>query len=306
MAHKLERSKDCPKFCATDALECLKYNTYEAQRPIKPVRLRELRAKRDDGRLIKGEVAFAILPYESGRQVIVNGQHFCTIVGEIDDGRTFPTVIDYYTCQSEEDLQVLFDQFDDPKRTRTLTDIARTVAVRFRMEGFRPDVITNFINAVAWMNKVDPPKSDDGSDEAMTAVEFRTVGRAGRSQIVKAADADACKFIHGLITAVPRESSRHLVPYAVMAAIIKSFRKDPSDASDFWTSVRDGTGLANNNPQYVYREFLKNHVDDLRGTEGGRREIFIKGHHAWNAYRKAMTMSKLSYYSGNPRIPIMT
>jgi len=91
----------------------------------------------------------------------------------------------------------------------------------------------------------------------------------------------------------------------IAAALYATFEKDPEAAAKFWTSVRDETGKDPSSPERMLPRFLlKSSIGLARAAKGGdgkgkqnagRREMYVKCIHAWNAWRRG-AKTDLKYY----------
>lgn len=85
---------------------------------------------------------------------------------------------------------------------------------------------------------------------------------------------------------------------ALVAALMVTFSGiDAEDSDYFWGRLRDGVGLAQNNPIYVLRKSLRIIAEDVHGERSERylSAITIK---AWNAYRAGDPVGVLRYRTG--------
>ena len=129
-----------------EANELLDFNTYEAQRGIKPKHLKMLKNEITNGTFLDGNVAIAVLKYDNDRKIMVNGQHQCTAVRDL----SFEIIVNYqeYECCSPEDLALLYQRFDN-HQSRTLSDCLSTEALALGIE-WKRNVTRLVVSAAAY------------------------------------------------------------------------------------------------------------------------------------------------------------
>ncbi len=261
----------------------LAINKYEDQRNIKPANLSDLQSKLQDGRYTVAHIAVAICKYNSDEQVLVNGQHSCTAVKTTL--ASVPAIVEYYECESKDDLALLYSQFDSVLSSRTTNDIARTALNRLSVS-WHERTVQLMVQALAFVQ--------NGS-------KFRNMSRDQKVFLLERSHIPAGNFIEKLFFGAVKgqPSPRHMMSIPIVAAMLETYAKNPADAVKFWTSVRDGDSLVVDSPEFKLREYLKtgSYAKNKRfGTNSLLiREAYVKARHAWNAYRSG-TRTNLKYY----------
>ncbi len=92
----------------------------------------------------------------------------------------------------------------------------------------------------------------------------------------------------------------HILRRPVVAAMIRTIRKNAADAIEFWSQVRDGELLKRTDPSFQLRQFLLNSSLSTRALRAGQkmtseREMETKSIIAWNAYRQKRNLSTLKW-----------
>ena len=102
-----------------------------------------------------------------------------------------------------------------------------------------------------------------------------------------------------------KERKVNLRRQATVAAMLSTFEKNKSDASKFWSEVRDDIGLAPEMPTRRLAGFLR-----IVGVRGGHaydvskvvstREIYVKCIRSWNAWRNQESTFDFRYFPDKP------
>ena len=87
---------------------------------------------------------------------------------------------------------------------------------------------------------------------------------------------------------------------SVIAAMFKTWRMDPEDASDFWLAVRDDSNDEKKSPRRVIYKFLTESKVGRGARKVSEVEVFVKCLQAWNAYRNGDREVTLRWSENTP------
>jgi len=280
----------------------LKFNTYHAQREVRPKHVEDLVEKMKDGRFRFGDIAFG--KYEN-QDIMINGQHQCEAI--VKSGVTVPCVVEKYRCGSKLDLADLFCQFEYLARSQNDFSKARAEALSLT---WPIHVVRVVISAAAiehtliYSNK--PEKRKDFAPEGPWGVR---PSRAALTKEEKVALLEAYlkegEFINQIMTGSEvKKISRHLERAPVVYVMFLTWRKSQKDALTFWTNVRDGEILTRDMPEMRLREFLmsvNSHATAYSFRVVKPHEYICRCILAWNAFREGKKTNL--GYSPNKNIP---
>lgn len=274
----------------TKADQFLAINVYRGQRKIKPMRLRELKERIQQGKYLTGSIAVARCPYRGAGapEVLINGQTTCTAVSQLNT--VVRAVVEYYRVGSKEELALLYSQFDAGFSARNATELNNTVYARLGVN-WHPRVVRLMVDALNYLRH---------------DLHRPTGQAADRPFVVTTADVPFGNFLQELLygsVTVGRAPSHiernHLTNHPiVIAAMRRTYDVDPADAEAFWESVRDGEMLQASSPEYKLREYLRTHAN-LFGSTAGRRECFVRCIHYWNGWRQG-SQAPQRYFKDSP------
>ena len=241
---------------AKDLLGC---NLFEAQRPISPAHVKRLAKLMTDGLFLDGDIAVA--KTLTGKTYLMNGQHTLTAV--LDTDSSIHSQLNYYRCETAEDLSLLFRQFDFASKPRNLSEASWVEAYVLNLGWSRPVVSLTVAGAAFLIPK--------GQIDKTTKVEML------KEWIPEGA------FMNRLFS----QPARHLTRSSVAAAIIRTHRKDPDAAERFWRDVRDCDNVSKSNAAHTLHEWLiMNWFDTGRGAIQFNDLVYAKCIVAWNAFRQ--------------------
>lgn len=253
-------------------------------RNMKPRIMQYLRNAVLDGQFRTCEWAEAYCK-ETKKTYRVNGKHTSHIFSQLNgQAGDWTVVLTKYECDTLEDVAKLYSTFDRRDSGRTTGDINRV----FQMSD--PDlaeIAHRTVNLAV-----------TGIAMAMweDAAHQKTVEE--RAELMFAHH----NFVIWLNKMFYNEDVKHLWRGPVVAAMFKTFQKAQGAATEFWTAVRDGTGAKPTTPDRRLNKYLLSasvghgrYTTRLPGR-AGRREMFVKCLHAWNAWRKGED-TNLNYYA---------
>lgn len=276
-------------YAAKDWLKFNESKTFRSQRTLNNNHVVYLRNQMKKGLFLDGDIAFAQLSYNGNEQILVNGQHQLEALLVL---RNFSINILYrmYECDTPEDLSALFRQFD-ANRIRTLASCVRVEGNALGIEW--PPRIQSLVVSGGIMIEKKAHRSKD--DKVKLLKKYESLGN----------------LINEIIEHPPRiraiakaDMIRHIKRKAVIAAMLLTFDKNPTDAKQFWIEVRDGVGIGMASPAYKLRNWLMKMSLFRRNAGAGinlatDQEFLGRCIRAWNAYRNG-TSTDLRYYPEKP------
>lgn len=262
-------------------------NVYVGQRPSREWRVKELADAIRQGVFLTGYIALGRQGWNGGKKMMANGQHQCLAV--INTDATVSAVIEEYYCKTPADLALLYRQFDNGG-TRSLAEVA-IPEVRALGLNWSKKFISAFLAGITFLENC---QSIHKNQKVEYLERYTSVG----------------KQIYEIVSVNP-VLCKHLWRGPVIAAMIKTFRKNAFDAEQFWTDVRDGELLTERSPALkLMRYLLQTTVGIGRGVKApsltaavGYVEMYSKCIIAWNAFRRK-NLTSLRYYpnKGTPKI----
>ena len=262
----------------------LKYNTFEAQRPLKPEHIKELSEKMIDGRFRFGEIALAY-SIEKQQDVMMNGQHVCFAC--IKTETTIPCIFERFGPLNEHELSTLFRQFEiEP---RSLKDMVRVESIALKLSwsvGF-----SSLLVSAAILTGTKKSRAGGSFTREQKVKLLNTVIKEGN-------------YISQVVTS--QTVAKHLWKAPVFYAMFLTFRKDPSASYISWEKVKSGEKMTRDMPEMKLREYLINMTGSsikFAGRRAENHEIISKCVMAWNAFRERRT-TNLGYKPSRP-IPVI-
>lgn len=260
-------------------------NTHIGERSLDKKKLRQLKDKLDRGLFYAPR--FGIITMPDGREIRCNGQHSSTMLSEVNGA--FPkckkAVVDYWRCDTEEDVAIVFSQYDNRISARTKKEV---------------------VNAHAKLHDELADNSQTLNAVVCDAIYFaKTEGKYKREA---AYDEDRARLLHSdeniefaqWAGAVFAKNWLSRTP--IVAAAYKTWFANKERAKDFWQQVSDGSGQPETASR-IYHDHLKHKWGNGTVVREGTRSVYVKAHHAWNAYMTG-TATRLSYFrkAGIPKL----
>lgn len=277
----MKRTEKMVTITPEQAEKYLLLNTFAGQRNIRENHVLQLAQKMEDGRFHVGNIAFV---HRDGETMLADGQHQLTACPLAK--KPFKAVQQDYYLNGEDDAQSMarvFSQFNvDSARTRA--EIAWIFGCQLGWESWPRRVVSLLSSALAALQT--------GAFLASASMMSKDDAAALLAQNTK-----VCEWVHEMGIG----ENRHLRRMATVAAMIATFRKSQKAATEFWSAVRDGDGLARNDPRFVLREYLKDASlqgglkNPVQRQISDGRAMFSKCVHAWNAWREDRT-TPLKYF----------
>lgn len=248
-------------------------------------RIAWLRRLLEEGRFHTPKWATAIL-LADGATYRVNGGHSSLMIANLPD-ELFPSdmhaIVDHFECETRLDLADLFDQFDATSSVRRELDrIKAHKGAHDNLDIVSPTHTSKIISGVALYF------SDIGEGTRLSEEErVRLVDSQG----------DFLRWANQFV------GPRRLHRPGVVAAMYATFRKHSSDATKFWSHVKDESHPVNTNPTRKLAHFLREVLQDTKKTSRPSRMFYVKSIHAWNAWRKDEPTG-LKYYA-HAELPVV-
>lgn len=260
------------------------------ERPLSEVRLRVYeKIIKDEG--FRPSEWVACFCRETGVTYRVNGQHTSVLMSGLDPLPELYVIISYYECDSLRDVSKLYSTFDSKVQSRNISDINRSFASCVpRLVGVDQRTLNLCAGALTYADVQDEYRRKfQPQERAEKLLEY----------------SDFVIWVHNLVRS-SNSTNSSLKRMAVFAAMFLCYRKHPNLATEFFTAVRDETGLTPECPDRKLGRYLliTSSVKSRRygGYEHMRipdREFFVKVLHAFNAWRKD-EKTNMTYYKDKP------
>jgi len=286
MAWKMIGEPKTRKLTKTLADEFSNMTPAPHDRPLNSTRAAILRKVFDMGKFRTCEWAKAYC--EQTKQTYrINGKHTSTVLSTMNG--SFPkhvsVIVEEYKCDTLEDVAQLYATFDTRASVRSTGDINQIFAAT--VPGL-DDVIARIINLAVtgiaysiWEDAYFAHPADE------------------RAQLI-ISGSDFCLWLNELLGNCGTNKVNHIRRSPVAAAMYKTWLKSKSDATAFWTAVRDETGTKPTVADRKLAKFLiacRLHSSKAsNGQSAGNREVYVKCIHAWNAWRSGAETS-LAFYA---------
>lgn len=265
------------------AKEFAQMNAFVGERPIRPGRIAELQRKLDDGLFF--DPRWATADFE-GRKYRVNGQHSSKMLSECNG--SFPhgrqVIVDTFTCDTKEELALLFEQFDPASSSRTRLEVVNAHGrVHSSLDDVSPTVMSKAVAGMAYA--------------------LSNLNASGRSTL-----SQQSKLIHRhqefVVWCNPFVSERILCRVGVVAAIFDTYRRNQDASTEFWSLVKDESAPDNKDASRTLARFLRDSIGDGRMgmKQWDQKAYYVKSIHAWNAWRDGVT-TQLKYHPNSSSIP---
>lgn len=231
---------------------------------------------------------------ETGGTYRVNGKHTSTLMAGLD--APLPdlyAVIEYYECDTLQDVSRLYATYDSKMQSRSASDIYRSFAGCVPgLKDVSGRIIDRAPTAIWYAWKQDSYRSTQPQERAEVLLDHP----------------DFVMWVDSLIGGGGKGNG-HLRRMPVMGAMFLTYQKSPKIARDFWEAVRDETGETPGLPDRKLARWLMINSSGVRGQKVSinsrfrikDREFFVKCLHAWNAFRNGET-TNLNYHP-NAEIP---
>lgn len=252
------------------------------ERPFKHERHSFLQVKLENGKLYPPRWRTCYVR-STGETLRLDGQHSSYMLANCNG--SFPNgmvvIIDRFECDTPDDLDELFNEFDSRKSARTPSDMVVSTASRYEeLDDVKPMVTTRILNGLAFVRAI---TEDDAAPNA------KTISIEERAKNIH-------RYRDFIVWCAEFASASALKWDCVIAAIYMTYVRDKDAAQQFWRMVRDESGefgSASRSIAKVLREL--DSVSNDRKSDGNRRMVYVKCLHAWNAHRENRT-TRLCYH----------
>ncbi len=256
------------------------------ERPFSHERYSFLQNKLENGTFYPPRWRVAYI-HSTKQTVRVDGQHSSKLLANCNG--LFPAamlvIVDRFDCDTEDDLEDLFNEFDSRRSTRTPRDIVFSAASRYEnLDDINTRTVVRIINGLAYLRAI---IENDAEPNA------RPFGVEQRAKLISHEQ----EFI---LFCAEFASSDMLKWDCVISAIYMTWMKGRDAARDFWREVRDESGDRGSQTR-VLANFLRDiqSVNNDRKHPTNRRLVHSKCIHAWNA-RCENKPTILRYYHDSP------
>jgi len=251
------------------------------ERRVKPQRLDFLRSKIDNGLFFSPKWA-TVKVKSTGRIYRINGQHSSLVLAEANGHfpRGLTATIEHFVVDTEDDIPLLFDQFDNPISSRTNQDLIKAYAsTRSELSDFNLIVLSAALSGFA--ASICPERG--GKSGKMS-----TITGIDRARLVH--DAGFIRFALWAIPIMSPVAKAITSKSTCYMAMHRTYSIAAADSETFWTWVRDESHPDNKHPSRVLAKFLITETGRGAKASNGKgwtqRAISTKCVHAWNAFRR--------------------
>lgn len=215
----------------------------------------------------------------------VNGQHTSTVMAEANgEAKGLFAFVELYEADSLEDVASLYSTFDARFNSRSQNDLNRS-----------------FSHSVETLDDIPGPIIN----VAISGLSFALWGESGsaaaapetRAALIPA-NAGFILWLHDRTSELGKDI-RIVKRAPITAAMYRTYEKDKKAATEFWDAVIHGSGSDFRSPDRKLHKYLLGTAIRSSSTErqrAGRREMYVKALHAWNAWRRGAS-SDLKFFA---------
>lgn len=264
-------------------LEFEKMTPSPTERELNDSRVKHLKEKVDAGLAIPFNWAKVIHKGNGHTHLRINGQHSSTMLTQYDEA-TFPpnlTVhLDEYEVDTDDDLALLFRQFDDRKSSRTPGDVAGAYQGLFSALRDVPRASAKVaVEGVNYAQKNVTGTGGKSGDDVYTLMGWENLH-------------PFIQWIGELFTIKTPELKR--VP--IVAAMYTTFDANEDDAKKFWHDVaRGGREYEDSHPTTVLDAWLKKLKEDGREEKMKPADYYQGCIYAYNAFFEGKTIRDIKH-----------
>lgn len=199
-------------------------------------------------------------------------------------------VITHYYLKTLEDLARLYATFDSRTSLRTVGDINKMFAAADeQLQTVSQRAINTCVSGIA-----------------MFTHQFKKYEESPTQRAERMLDHIDFVLFYDEMQRTAKDSADRKMIYRspVCAAMFATYKKAPQKALEFWTAVRDGSGIDPAQPDRVLNKFLmRTHLGKERKTFKERatsEEMYAKAIHCWNNWRRGRTVKHLKFKPEGP------
>lgn len=245
------------------------------ERPFNPQRFSFLQSKLDCGKFYPPRWRTCYVR-DTQQIVRIDGQHSSRMLASSNG--SFPigmvAIIDRFECDTIEDLEDLFCEFDSRKSARTTRDMISCAKSLYELLDNVDDAATRkVLDGLAYKRAIE---EDDANPSA------RNIGPEERAKMIH-------HYSEFILWCDEFARDRTLRWDCVIAAVYATWLVDKTASLLFWREVRDESG-EHGSVSRALQKLLRD-VESVsndrkaRGTSCNRRELYAKCIHGWNAWR---------------------
>lgn len=212
------------------------------------------------------------------KKIRLNGQHSSTVLASLTDN--FPTklkvCIDEFSCDTERDVAILFEQFDAAESVRNRDEIiAAHAGAEHSLDGIKEQKIRRCVDGVAWAIGLDAQR--------LNKYERASLTHTHQEFIVFASD-------------FARDKHLSLVP--VMSAIYRTYLICDATAHHFWSLVMNESHPSKDHPSRALSRWPREQrvADASKDQQARKSYTTVQVHerciHQWNAFREGREVVK--------------
>lgn len=258
--------------------EFMKLPASPTERPLLPKRVAFLQNALEEDRLVNFDWVEAVLGDQRYR---ANGQHSATMLSHLNGNFPQGRFVHYdtYRVEDEDELVMLFRQFDARQSGRSISDVAGA----YQMS--QPD-----------LRDVDRKKAKlavDGCAWYRHQIEGFAVGK-GDDVYRLFSSASLHDYIHWIGDLLDMKTPE-LEPKTVVGAMYATYMANEQAAKTFWTQVaRGGVDYEEEAPSTVLDQWLKSaEAEKPKVIKPG--ELYQGCIYAWNTYRRGRSIERIRY-----------
>jgi hypothetical protein len=253
------------------------------EREISDSRVKHLKEKVDAGLAIPFAWAKVTHKGNGHAEMRMNGQHSSTMLTSYDEA-SFPSNLtvhlDSYEVENDDDLALLFRQFDDRKSSRSPADVSGAYQGLYQplQNVPRPSAKLAVEGVAYWQKHVEGISAKQGDDV------YTLMGHTALHPFIQ--------WIGDLFTIKTPELKR--VP--IVAAMYATFDKNDQDARKFWQDVaRGGREYEDNHPATVLDAWLKALKENGRAEKLKPGDYYQGCIYAYNAFFEGKTIREIKH-----------
>lgn len=237
---------------------------------------------------------------ETDQMLRVNGKHTSTLFANLPPEllTNLYVVIEEYEADALGDVANLYATFDSKTMTRTASDIYASFAATIpELAELDRRTIGLLVGALDYASN---PSVNYGGSQHGTAI--KTTAEKAEELFD---NVDVCQWLTSVLPG-GTHTNAHMFRVPVAAAMVNTWRRSRSAATEFWLAVLNETGTSPNLPDRKLAKWLTQNRVSIGGRAStpqrfktGPKEFYVRCIHAWNAWRKNET-TNLNYYPTKP------
>lgn len=287
MPYRLMNPPKTRKVTAAFAKEISELPHCVADRPLKELRLTAYERMVRAGEFRPVNWATAVCK-ETGAKYRVNGRHTSVLFTRLDlsEVQDLYVSLEEFECDAMEDVANLFSTYDSKLQSRTTRDINRSFAAIVPELAQMPiRYIDWLVGGLVWhVHQTAGGLTETAADKAERLLEH----------------VPFAVWVHEIISG-GKEATSLLGRVPVVGAMATTYGRHQSDATEFWSLVRDETDKAGSVTRQLAKFLTRTSVKEGAGSKkpdsrnATAREFFVRCLHAWNAWRGDKCLTQIRY-----------